>query len=57
LLWLTADVKDSWLVEYKNNQTLRGRVVNGRWTLDKKFDFKTNTMPHGVIYVVKGAGG
>ena len=34
-----------------------GKVVNGRWTLDKKFDGKRNTKPNGVIYIVTGAGG
>lgn len=31
--------------------------VDGRWTLDKSFDGKTNTRPAGVIYLVTGAGG
>ncbi len=35
----------------------RGRVVNGRWTLDKNFDGKRKTKPKGVIYIVTGAGG
>ena len=35
----------------------RGKVVNGRWTLDKEFDGKRNTKPNGVIYIVTGAGG
>jgi len=41
----------------KDNKTPRGRVVNGKWTLDKKFDGKKNTKPNGVIYIVTGAGG
>jgi len=45
------------LVGGKDNTVIRGRVVNGRWTLDKKFDGITNTRPEGVIYVVTGAGG
>jgi predicted phosphodiesterase len=39
------------------NNFKRGKVVNGRWTLDKKFDGKKNTNPNGVIYIVTGAGG
>jgi acid phosphatase type 7 len=35
----------------------RGRVVNGRWTLDKNFNGKRKTKPQGVIYIVTGAGG
>jgi len=35
----------------------RGKVVNGKWTLDRKFDGKKNTKPNGVIYIVTGAGG
>ncbi len=45
------------LIGGKDNKTLRGRVVTGRWSLDKKFDGKTNTKPNGVIYIVTGAGG
>jgi 3',5'-cyclic AMP phosphodiesterase CpdA len=41
----------------KDGTRVRGRVVNGRWTLDKNFDGKTQTKPNGVIYVVTGAGG
>jgi hypothetical protein len=29
----------------------------GEWTLDKKYDGKSNTKPNGVIYLVTGAGG
>jgi len=39
------------------NNIKTGKVVNGRWTLDKKFDGKRNTKPNGVIYIVTGAGG
>jgi acid phosphatase type 7 len=38
-------------------KTLRGRVVNGRWKLDKTFDGRGDTTPDGVIYVITGAGG
>ncbi|WP_157235614.1 metallophosphoesterase [Methylosinus sp. LW4] len=41
----------------KDGTRVRGRVVNGRWTLDKNFDGETQTKPQGVIYVVTGAGG
>ncbi len=51
------DKQGTLLVAGKENKTIRGRVVNGRWTLDKQFDGKTNTSPHGIIYVVTGAGG
>lgn len=39
------------------NNTRTGRMVNGRWTLDKDFNGKKNTKPNGVIYIVTGAGG
>lgn len=45
------------LVGGKDAKTIRGRVVTGKWTLDKKFNGKTNTKAQGVIYVVTGAGG
>jgi predicted phosphodiesterase len=45
------------IVGGKDNKTVRGRVVVGKWTLDKTFDGKTNTHPKGVIYIVTGAGG
>ncbi len=32
-------------------------TVPGEFTLDKNFDGKKNTDPHGVIYIVTGAGG
>ena len=51
------DKKGVLLVGGKENKTIRGRMVNGRWTLDKKFDGKINTIPRGVIYMVTGAGG
>ena len=45
------------LIGGRDGTVIRGRVVNGRWTLDKTFDGKTQTKPQGVIYVVTGAGG
>jgi hypothetical protein len=51
------DKNGTLLVGGKDNKTIRGRVVTGKWTLDKTFDGKKNTKPHGVIYVVTGAGG
>jgi len=51
------DNKGTMLVGGKDNKTIRGRVVTGRWTLDKSFNGKTDTTPEGVIYVVTGAGG
>jgi predicted MPP superfamily phosphohydrolase len=45
------------LVGGRDGTVIRGRVVNGRWTLDKTFDGKTQTKAQGVIYVVTGAGG
>jgi 3',5'-cyclic AMP phosphodiesterase CpdA len=51
------DKKGTLLIGGKDNQTIRGRVVNGRWTLDKSFNGKTNTRPLGIIYIVTGAGG
>jgi acid phosphatase type 7 len=45
------------LVGGKDNKNVRGRVVNGKWKLDKNFDGKTNTTPQGVIYIITGAGG
>src|SRR5262249_30530413 len=35
----------------------RKRHVDGKLTLDKKFDGVTDTSPDGVIYLVTGAGG
>ena len=49
--------KNSTLLVSNDRKTLRGRVVNGRWTLDKTFDGRSDTTPEGVIYVVTGAGG
>jgi predicted phosphodiesterase len=55
-LYFVPDNFGSQLVSGADNRR-RGKVVNGRWTLDKKFDGKTNTKPDGVIYIVTGAGG
>src|SRR5262249_58660776 len=34
-----------------------GRLVAGRWRLDRTFDGAAHTHPDGVIYVITGAGG
>ncbi len=49
--------KSSTLLVSNDRKTPRGRVVNGRWTLDKTFDGRSDTTPEGVIYVITGAGG
>jgi acid phosphatase type 7 len=56
-LRFVPDKQGTLLVGGRDNKTIRGRVVNGRWTLDRSFDGRTNTKPNGVIYVVTGAGG
>lgn len=56
-LRFVPDKQGTVLVGGKDGKTIRGRVVNGRWTLDKSFDGRTDTTPDGVIYVVTGAGG
>ncbi len=33
------------------------RAVDGEWTLDKNYDGAKNTKPHGVMYLITGAGG
>jgi 3',5'-cyclic AMP phosphodiesterase CpdA len=53
----TPDKKGTLLVGGKENKIIRGRVVNGRWTLDKTFDGEKDTTPEGVIYIITGAGG
>jgi len=56
-LRFTPDKQGVLLVGGRENKLIRGRVVNGRWVLDKRFDGKTNTRPDGIIYIVTGAGG
>ncbi len=51
------DKNGTLMVGGKDHKTVRGRVVNGLWTLDKSFDGKINTTPQGIIYLVTGAGG
>ncbi len=51
------DKKGTLIVGGRDQKTIRGRVVNGKWRLDKSFDGKTRTTPQGVIYIVTGAGG
>lgn len=56
-MYFTPDNKGTLMVGGKEYKNIRGRVVNGKWLLDKKFDGKTNTVPNGIIYLVTGAGG
>ena len=49
--------KGTLMVGGRDGKTPRGRVVPGKWTLDKSFDGKNNTQPKGVIYLITGAGG
>jgi predicted phosphodiesterase len=56
-LKFTPDRKGTQMVGGKDNKTLRGRVVNGKWILDKKYDGVNNTQANGIIYLVTGAGG
>ncbi len=56
-LRFVPDKQGTLLVGGRESKTIRGRVVNGRWTLDKSFDGRTDTTPDGVIYLVTGAGG
>ncbi len=49
--------RNSTLLIGNDRKTPRGRVVNGRWTLDKSFDGRSDTTPEGVLYIVTGAGG
>ena len=56
-LRFVPDKNGSTLLVGKDGKTPRGRVVNGRWILDKAFDGRSDTTPDGVIYLVTGAGG
>jgi Icc-related predicted phosphoesterase len=56
-MYFKPDNKGTLMVGGKDAKTVRGRVVTGKWTLDKNFDGKNNTTPNGVIYVITGAGG
>ncbi len=38
-------------------KTAAGKIVTGKWILDKDFNGKDKTKPNGVIYIVTGAGG
>jgi predicted phosphodiesterase len=49
--------KGTQLVGGKDGKALRGKVINGKWKLDKNFDGQTIQKPNGVIYIVTGAGG
>jgi hypothetical protein len=56
-LRFVPDNQGTVLIGGRDNKTVRGRVVNGRWRLDKSFDGRNDTTPEGVIYVITGAGG
>ncbi|GGD79506.1 hypothetical protein GCM10011514_49350 [Emticicia aquatilis] len=51
------DGKGVQLVGGMGNKFSKGRIVNGSWKLDKKFNGKTITKPNGIIYLITGAGG
>ncbi|WP_212005558.1 metallophosphoesterase [Chitinophaga sp. HK235] len=51
------DKKGTLLVGGKDNKTIRGRVVTGKWQLDKNFNGQSQTKANGIIYLVTGAGG
>jgi 3',5'-cyclic AMP phosphodiesterase CpdA len=55
-LTFKPDNPGSQLVAGANN-TKTGKVVTGRWILDKEFNEKNKTKPDGVIYITTGAGG
>jgi hypothetical protein len=56
-LRFVPDKQGTLMVGGRDGKTVRGRVVNGRWTLDKTFDGRSDTTPEGVIYLITGAGG
>jgi hypothetical protein len=56
-LRFVPDRQGTLLIGGRDGKTIRGRVVNGRWILDKTFDGQADTTPEGVIYIVTGAGG
>jgi predicted phosphodiesterase len=56
-LTFVPDKKGTLLIGGKDGKTIRGRVVNGQWKLDKSFNGKSKTTPKGIIYLVTGAGG
>jgi hypothetical protein len=56
-LRFVPDKQGTQLVGGRDGKTPRGRVVNGRWTLDKSFDGQKDTTPDGIVYIVTGAGG
>lgn len=56
-MYFMPDKKGTLLVGGKDNKTVRGRVVTGKWKLDKTFDGQSQTKPEGIIYLVTGAGG
>lgn len=56
-LTFAPDHMGALLLGGRNLNIPRGRIVNGLWHLDKKFDGKKNTTPKGVIYLISGAGG
>jgi len=56
-LRFVPDNKGTLLVGGRDGKTPRGRIINGKWTLDKSFDGKKDTTPEGIIYLVTGAGG
>jgi hypothetical protein len=41
----------------EDGKTVKNRQVDGKFTLDKTFNGRSDTTPEGVIYVVSGAGG
>jgi predicted phosphodiesterase len=56
-LKFTPERKGTLMVGGKENKTIRGIVVNGKWQLDKQFDGINSTKANGIIYIVTGAGG